>query len=208
MMHAELCKAKIALWPPSTREVLRKIKEAVGGALDEWPIWHLNALVADHYKRNERWNLTLFLLCNTAMPTDIVYLYKIRGVLGDDDAVKDLAGIIRRHQFGELEKWEIEVMPFRITVDTPKTEEEKKHKWDGVGDPVKPLKKGYFYKYPVTSPSFARTIEGCGPWVEAIKMLNQAPMPMTLRDEKFNARFKLVPMTDPDFVPRLEFAEE
>jgi len=195
------CMVWLAAMNKEQREAARMIKEAVG-PFDEWPLWHLEAFCSGHLKRPARFSLTCFLLANAVDPRHIVEYYLRCRNLHDEDARKDIANILKRHQFGLLDKHKSEVLLWRATEDVEP--DKPKHPWEGYGLPITPNGNRRYTKFPVGTPHYARSPPYDAPWRDSIGMLNvQAPALSATQLQEV----KIVPLEDPDAVPPL-FCEE
>ena len=142
--------------------LLLDIEEQIGSCM-KWPPRFTEAMLSTHLHFPERWQLTLFLLGNRCPPSLMVEWYMKRGMLKDKSARDQVADIIRQHRDGALESKGITTWVMGATDTKPLSE--RKHKWDGVGDPAQDKQQT------IATPTFAFDFMHEWHWTEAIKML-------------------------------------
>jgi len=146
--------------------LLLDIEQNVGSCL-KWPTHFTEMMLSNHLSFEERWPLTKFLLGNRCPPTLMVEWYLKRGMLSDKSARDNVADIIRQHKDGTLERQNRTTWIMGATVTKPLWE--RKHKWDGVGDPT------YDKKQVIETPSFASDWKHQYYWTDAINTLKMPP---------------------------------
>jgi hypothetical protein len=145
------------------------IEEHVGSCL-KWPHRFTEMMLSSHLRFPERWQLTLFLLGNRLPPSLMVEWYMGRSMLKDKSARDQVADLIRQHKDGTLEQQGRTTWIMEATVTKPIWE--RKHKWDGVGDPTK--EKNQL----IATPSFAFDWQHQLAWDDAIAKLKMPPPAM------------------------------
>ena len=95
----------------------------------------------------------------------MVEWYMKRGMLRDKSARDQVADIIRQHKDGTLEQQGRTTWIMDTTVTKPIWE--RKHKWDGVGDPAQEKNQT------IATPIFAFDFQHEWHWTEAIRMLKE-----------------------------------
>ena len=103
----------------------------------------------------------------------MVEWYVVRGMLRDKSARDNVIDIIKKHRSGELEQQGRSTWVMGATAP-PKPVWERKHKWDGVGDPAEDKNQI------IATPMFAFDWQHQVHWDEAIKTL-QMPQPSHVR---------------------------
>ena len=148
---------------------LLDIEEQVGSCM-KWPYRFTEMMLSRHLRFPDRWQLTLFLLGNRCPPTLMTEWYIARGMLKDKSARDQVVDIIKKHKSGELSQQGRSTWVMDATAP-PKPQWERKHKWDGVGDPTEDKNQV------IETPTFAFDWEHECHWDEAIKTL-QLPQPV------------------------------
>jgi hypothetical protein len=141
---------------------LLDIEEHLGSCL-YWPSRFTEAMLTTHLRFPDRWQLTLFLLANRCPPKLMIEWYMSRGMLKDKSARMQVADLLHKHMNGTLEKQGYTTWIMQATSTKPVWE--RKHKWDGVGDPVQDKVQV------ISTPSFAEDYQHQHHWDEAIDML-------------------------------------
>ena len=90
--------------PPIELKLLDSIIEEHLGQIWFWPEKYARLLLSKHLTYNDRYTLTTFLLANRLPPIFLAEWYLKRKMLRDESARKHVAGIIKMHRTGELEK--------------------------------------------------------------------------------------------------------
>lgn len=148
--------------------ILLDVEEQVGSCL-KWPNQFTEMMLSSKLHFPERWQLTLFLLGNRCPPTLITEWYLKRNLLSDKSARDQVADIIRQHKDGKLEQQGRTTWIMNATVSKPPWD--RKHKWDGVGDPAEDKKQT------ISTPSFAFDWQHEWHWTEAVRMLKEPLTP-------------------------------
>ena len=141
-----------------------------GPQLADWPVKMATALLSPSVKHSDRIQLTLFVLQNRYPPDLFVRYLLARGSLSDRAARDDIKWFITEHMAGKLASKYSALM---IGATQNKPIHERKHKWDGVGDPVtdehgrlKPV------SLPVESPHWEEHSPSWSNHIEAVKLLS------------------------------------
>ena len=141
-----------------------------GPQLADWPVKMATALLSPSVKHSDRIQLTLFVLQNRYPPDLFVRYLLARGSLSDRAARDDIKWFITEHMAGKLASKYTALM---IGATQNKPIHERKHKWDGVGDPVtdehgrlKPV------SLPVESPHWEEHSPSWSNHIEAVKLLS------------------------------------
>lgn len=143
--------------------LLRDIEEQIGSCLS-WPSHMTAMLLSTHLRFNDRYQLSLFMLGNGCPPTSMVKWFLSRGMLSDKSARENVADLIRRHMDGTLERAGTTTWVMNAT-EVPKPVWERKHPWDGVGEPA--VNKTRI----VATPTFALDWQHQHHWTDAINAL-------------------------------------
>lgn len=143
-------------------KMLLCIEEQIGKCL-QWPSRFTEAFLSSHLRFPNRWQLTLFLLGNGLDPKLIVEWYEQRKVLKDKSARTQVADLIQKHKNGTLEAQGRTTWVMEATSTKPVWE--RKHKWDGVGDPIENKVQL------IETPHFASDYQHEVYWTEAIERL-------------------------------------
>lgn len=155
--------------------LLLDIEEQIGSCM-KWPGRFTEMMLSTHLRFPERWQLTLFLLGNRCPPSMMVDWYTQRTMLKDKAARDQVADLIRQHKDGTLEQQGRTTWMLEATVTKPPWQ--RKHKWDGVGDPVQDKNQV------ITTPSFAFDWQHEWHWTSAIQMLKMPPPVMSTPSAK------------------------
>jgi hypothetical protein len=123
-------------------EALKRIEGALLGSIVEnvgpfsqWPMHNVEQMLSSHLTYQPRINLTLFMLGNQCPPDLYAEWIISRNMLKDKPARTHVATLIKEHKAGELSRFKTYLLPFRVTAP-PKPMADRKHFWDGVGDPM------------------------------------------------------------------------
>ena len=170
------------------------------GSISDWPVSFMEKLVSPHLTYMSRWHFSLFVLGNECCPLAFAEYVKFRGCLRDQSACDHIADIIMKHKMGLLWHFKTFMLPHRVSVDKPVYL--RKHRWDGVGDPVPRNSPIEVFLHPVITPGNMEQ-EGWR-WDQAYKLLtdrNAQHHFYTLPDPIV----KIVPVQDPDDLGDDEF---
>lgn len=171
------------------------------GPIAQWPLQTLAQMLSAHLTYQPRMSLTLFVLGNQC-PADLYADWLIsRGMLRDMPARLHVANLVKQHKAGQLARFTTYMLPFRVTAP-PKPVAERKHPWDGVGDPMPADAPSSAFIFPVETPQITDT-DGWR-WDQAYATLMQArvgilPTSISLPE------ISIVPTVDPDDLSDDEF---
>lgn len=192
------------------------------GPLGQWPAHNLSQIMSTHLVSGDRINLTLFLLGNSCPPDTYAEWLLSRNMLKDNSARNQVAGLIESHKAGRLTRFTCYKLPYRVTVETPKsialTVAQQKKMFDsgvklvpaGYGDPIDRDSGPSALIFPVETPKIMDT-DGWR-WDFAVAMLKNGPI-TTLPHRLHQPQVQVVPMQDPDdddggmYAPGFEKAE-
>lgn len=167
------------------------------GPLSQWPIHTLEQMLSTHLTYQPRLNLTLFALGNHCAPDLYSEWLLIRNMLKDQPARLHVASLIKLHKTGQLGRMTTYMLPFRVTAP-PKPVSERKHRWDGVGDPMPRGSPSSAFVFPVETPDIS--IIGGAHWDHAYNMLteNSGVHFPVLTPLQYKPEIKITPIRDPD----------
>lgn len=124
---------KIETMKPCDATLFKRIVDFIG-PVKEWPLHTITDMLSTHLTYGSRVGVTLFALGNTCPPDAYAQWLVQRKMLHDASARMHVANLIKDHKMGLLHKFTTYMLPFRVTINKPIAE--RRHKWDGVGDPV------------------------------------------------------------------------
>jgi len=162
------------------------------GPLKQWPLHTLAQMLSDHLTYQARINLVLFLLGNRCPPNMIAWWLITRNMLHDKAARLHVANLIKEHKQGKLTQFTTYMLPFRVTApDKPLAQ--RKHPWDGVGDPMPHDANPSAFVFPVETP----LVKDGWLWDNAYAMLLEVKT-STIAFSASVPELKIVPVQDPD----------
>ena len=164
------------------------------GPLEQWPLHQLTSMLSKHLQHQDRLSLTFFLLANRCPPDLYAQWLMQRRMLADCSASQSIARLIQEHKMGQLHRYTAYHLPFRVTTDKPLGE--RKHPWDGVGDPMPKDAPFTAYIFPIDTPDTMDT-DGWR-WDHAYAMLMQSNYICTLSHSVSAPAIHVVPVADPD----------
>ena len=165
------------------------------GPLQQWPKQNLTAMLSTHLMYDERKSLTFFVLGNHGPPNVYVQYLMARKMLHCKESMNHMASLIKDHMHGKLAKFTTYMLPFRVTApDKPVTE--RKHKWDGVGDPMPRNSTGKCFVFPVVAPGPIVMQDEGWRWQQAYSMLTKTELPIYFSSN--DRQVKIVPYQEPD----------
>ena len=152
--------------------LMRRIEDQVG-AHDEWPSRLLLAFTSREFlRRPARFELTLFLLHNGCPPDLYAEWLLSRPMLRDASAREHVASLIGEHQAGTLAMYTAWTLPGRRCAPPRDLDpKDRKHPWDGVGEPMPDDPPAAWCMQPVAVPTGAQGSDISHQWAAAIAML-------------------------------------
>ena len=126
------------------------------GPLAQWPLHTLSQMLSTHLTYQPRINLTLFVLGNHCAPDLYAEWCMSRNMLKNKAAHLHVANLIKEHKAGQLARFNTYILPFRVSAP-PKPLNERKHPWDGVGDPMPSDAPPSAFIFPVETPKMMDT---------------------------------------------------
>ena len=163
------------------------------GPVSQWPLHNLEQMLSSHLTYQPRINLTLFLLGNQCPPDDYAEWVDSRNMLKDMPARAHVASLIKDHKDGKLSRFTTYMLPFRVTAPL-KPLSLRKHKWDGVGEPMPKdaPPEAFIFEVETPGPIFM-AMEGWR-WDKAYGMLMNNALAMS----SSTPTITIEPMRDPD----------
>jgi hypothetical protein len=166
------------------------------GPISQWPLHNVEQLLSSHLTYQPRINLTLFMMGNQCPPDLFAEWIISRNMLKDMPARVHVASLIKEHKAGQLSRFNTYMLPFRVTAPA-KPMVDRKHFWDGVGDPM-----------PKDAPpsAFVFTVETPGPIFMALEGWRWDKAYGMLMNDKVSAlamscsmpKITIEPVRDPD----------